>query len=121
MTLSCCLQHAVQVGSRGVSCFRRESEISGLKSVLPRPLWPLQWKAGKMTLSSASWHSPRLATPLLISSGMMIAAAMSSLVLKFKTSCELIPIELIKQCLADLAKLRLRRKQHTVLPEISGA
>ena len=56
----------VQVGSRGGRCFRRKSAISGLKSVLPRPLWPLQRKAGKMTLSSASWHSPRLATPLLI-------------------------------------------------------
>lgn len=83
-TLSSCLQHAVQNGSRGGRCFRRKSATSGLKSVLPRPLWPLQRKAGKMTLSSASWHSPRLATPLLIFRGMVIAATMSSLVLKFK-------------------------------------
>jgi hypothetical protein len=83
-TLSSCLQHAVQNGSRGGRCFRRKSATSGLKSVLPRPLWPLQRKAGKMTLSSASWHSPRLATPLLIFREMVIAATMSSLVLKFK-------------------------------------
>jgi hypothetical protein len=84
-TLSSCLQHAVQNGSRGGRCFRRKSATSGLKSVLPRPLWPFQRKAGKMmTLSSASWHSPRLATPLLIFRGMVIAATMSSLVLKFK-------------------------------------